>query len=61
MVVSGDIHGRTKPLSSVALKMYQITYPIAIARIASHLCSLICDVEYAPTAMNACFQYQSTD
>jgi len=45
MVVSGDIHGRTKPLSSVALKMYQITYPIAIARMASHLCSLICEVE----------------
>ena len=24
-VVSGDIHGRTKPLSSVTLKTYQIT------------------------------------
>jgi len=25
IVVSGDIHGRTKPFSSVALKTYQIT------------------------------------
>src|SRR5215813_7133807 len=45
IVVSGPHHGRTTPLRSVALKTYQMAYPIAIARMASHLCSLIWEVE----------------
>src|SRR5215831_16062478 len=57
-VVSGSSHGRTNPLRIVALNTYQITSPVAMARAVSHLCSMICDVEYAPTAITACFQYQ---
>src|ERR1043166_958486 len=35
--------GRSIPFSSVALNTSQITYPMAIARAASHLCATICE------------------
>src|SRR5580765_4604274 len=53
--------GLSTPRRHMLFRRYQMKYPVAMERTASHLCSRICESEYTLTAAIACFQYHLID